>query len=570
MAESMHERAARANLTSGQVIVHALVRLGVGRFYLSPGSRSTPLALAIGELPKENWRVCLDERSAGFQALGWSKASGGPAALVCTSGSAGSHYFPAVIEASESGVPLLVLTADRPPELRHCHAGQTIDQTHLFHRYSRHFLEMPLPEPGEVLFRQVREMCRVAVTRACGPLPGPVQVNCPFREPFFSEREADSALCFPENLLAGLRPVTPSVETVPGDPLPLPERTVILAGPRPGCDSAEDLEALLAFSKRLRLPVLTDGAHPLRHIPEAGETIIVHYDRLVRDAGIWEELAPEAVILWGEPPTSKVLRQRLAAADVTGYHTGFGHPPMNPFKGRILHLGSDLRAALARFGGRPNQAYLTGWAGRDRYFEGRLREELAKPHDLFEADVHRALPEFLPEGTPVVFASSLAIRDAEWFLPRSDRGLRVYSQRGANGIDGTLSMARGIVAASGRPGVLVCGDLSFIHDSNGLLSCAQDACGLLVLVINNGGGGIFDMLPVAGHAASFEDLFLTPQAVDLKVLAAAHGVTSFRVTSGGELREALQELPSRGLKVVEIMVDRKASRALHDRFLKTL
>lgn len=557
--------AGQANRPFGELVIQALQRLGVTHFVLSPGSRSTPLALAVAALGESCSTVCLDERSAAFYALGRIKASGQPAAVVCTSGSAGAQYFPAVIEAREASLPLIVLTADRPPELRQCHHGQTIDQQKLYGSYPVFYAELPVPERDSLLLRQVRELCRRAVECALGVPGGPVHLNCPFREPFFSESANGAA--FDPSLIDGLRPVMrPGADT--GRVAELPERTLILAGPRAFRDPQSELDALLTLAGRRGFPILTDGSNPLRYGQPADAPIVIHHDRIARNEALWQSLAPEAVILWGEPPTSKVLRQRLAALDVPGYQIGSGKPGMNPFHGRIEWGGASATAFLARVGGRRG-GYVDAWTREDALIEAALAAALAQPHALFEGDIHRLLGSCLPEGVPVCFASSLAIRDAEWFMPRRESPLVPFSQRGANGIDGTLSLARGIAAGSGRPACLVTGELAFLHDANGLLGSAADKHGLLVILINNQGGGIFEFLPVAGASTDFERLFATPQQVDFKQLVEAHGGRHQSIDSLDELQWAIEVWNGSGLTVAEIAVDRKASRELHRRFIDT-
>jgi 2-succinyl-5-enolpyruvyl-6-hydroxy-3-cyclohexene-1-carboxylate synthase len=569
MDSSLRQAASQSNLAFGRLIIGALERLGVTHFHLSPGSRSTPLALALAELGGERFTVSLDERSAAFQALGRIKATRRPAAFICTSGTAGAHAYPAVIEASECGLPLLVLTADRPPELRHCHAGQTIDQTRIYGAYARYYAEMPLPETDRLLARQVREICRVLVERAMGAPPGPVQVNCPFREPFFPDSGTPSPFDWESligELLSGLEPVvrpTMSLEVTAS----LPERTIILAGPRPGMEPKSECDAIRRFAIRYRIPVLADGASPLRQVRDPDFPVIIHYDRMARDECIWKDLRPECVLLWGEPPTSKVLRQRLMETDIRGYLAGSGNPVMNPVHGGITYAGESMAGLLDGLTAPGREAYLTAWAGRDRYFELFLREAMSTPHDLFEGDLHRDLLPRLPEGLPLVMASSMAVRDADWFLPKWGPDLLPFSQRGANGIDGTVSMARGIAAGTGKPAVLVIGDLAFLHDSNGLLGASGDRQGLLVLMVDNGGGGIFEFLPVAERSPAFRDLFLTPQEVDFRALVEAHGGRYTEVSSVDQALTVLDRWDRTGVTVVRIRIDRTASIRLHRRFL---
>ncbi|MEX0331781.1 MAG: 2-succinyl-5-enolpyruvyl-6-hydroxy-3-cyclohexene-1-carboxylic-acid synthase [Puniceicoccaceae bacterium] len=565
MPSETESTAGRANRSYGELVIGALRALGAGHFVLSPGSRSTPLALALAKLPAESVTVCIDERSAAFYALGRIKATREPAVLICTSGTAGAHYYPALIEARESGMPLVVLTADRPPELRHCHAGQTIDQLKLFGNYPVFQAELPLPEADPLLFRQVRELCRRAMESAVGAPRGPVHLNCPFREPFQPSPEEEPFELDP-GLLSDLSPVR-RTHASPGQRPELPERTLILAGPRPWLDEASEWESLLDLSWSRGFPILVDAANPLRYHSGECPHLIIHYDRIVRDDTVWEELKPEAVILWGEPPTSKVLRQRLRDMDIRGYIVGEGKRGINPLHGKIEWAGKNVAAFVERTRGDKGH-YGEPWATRDREMEEHLLQVMAAPHDLFEGDIHRKLGEILPEAAPIIYSSSLAVRDAEWFMPRRRAALHPFSQRGANGIDGMLSLSRGIAAGMGQPTWLVTGDLAFLHDTNGLLESGKDDPGLFVILINNGGGGIFEFLPIAKEEAVFESYFATPQSVDFGQLIAAYGGQHSICRDINELDSAIRGWNGKGLRVLEVPVERKVSRDLHRAFLK--
>lgn len=564
MAREMITAASRANLTFGELVVKSLQAFGVEHFVVSPGSRSTPLAMAVAGLGEAHGSVWLDERSASFYALGRVKASRRPVAFICTSGTAGAHAYPAVIEARESGLPFLVLTADRPPELRHGHAGQTIDQSKLYGTTALFQAELPLPEPDPFLGRQVREICRRAVEASLGLPHGPVHLNCPYREPFFPAAP-HGAYVFEEDLLEGLRPIEAFGQGA-GTSVDLPGRTLILAGPRPWRDPEADLEALASLARRGGWPILADGSNPFRYRQPTGVRVIRHADRLARDEAAWQDLQPEALVLWGEPPTSKVLRQQLSRLDLPGYLIGPGKPGINPVYSRITWAGPSVAGFAERVRAQGSD-YAARWAQADALLEARLVEALQAPHALFEGDVHRLLGAILPAGAPVFFASSLAIRDADWFMPAGNALLDPYSQRGANGIDGTLSLVRGLAAASGRPAFLVSGDLAFLHDSNGLLGSAGDDPGTFVVLLNNEGGGIFQFLPVAEESAAFERWFATPQSVDFSRLIGAHGGGYGLVDSLGDLRRAVEEWDGRGLRVAEVRIDRAVSRDLHRRFL---
>ncbi|NBD37371.1 MAG: 2-succinyl-5-enolpyruvyl-6-hydroxy-3-cyclohexene-1-carboxylic-acid synthase, partial [Verrucomicrobia bacterium] len=415
--ETARARAGAANVAFGETVVRSLLAFGVGHFLVSPGSRSTPLVLAIAKLAPSRRTVLLDERSAAFHALGRIKAGRRPVAVVCTSGTAAAEFYPAVIEAREAGLPLVVLTADRPPELRHCQAGQTIDQLKLYGTYPLFHAELPLPEPEPLLLRQTRELCRRAVESALQAVPGPVHLNCPFREPFFPPEEA------------AVMP-TPAVEEAPvawvrtvPPPARLPARTLLLAGPLPWDAGAEEAEALARFSTENGLPLLADAANPLRHAEEEIPYLISGYDAVARSEALRESLRPEALVVWGSFPTSKALRQWLAERDLPLWQAGPGVPGANPVHGQLQYAGNDPAAFLAS-ASVVKSTYGSDWSPLEETFRRQRTEAFAANGPIFEGDVFRRLPDLLAPGTPVLFANSLAIRDAEWFLPANGRRLR--------------------------------------------------------------------------------------------------------------------------------------------------
>ena len=290
---------------------------------------------------------------------------------------------------------------------------------------------------------------------------------------------------------------------------------------------------------------------------------------MVRDDSFWEAMKPDAVILWGEPPTSKVLRQRLADLDIRGYLVGNNKRGINPIHGRIEWAGKSVAAFVERTRGGKGH-YGEHWARMDRLVEESLSQAMQVPHDLFEGDIHRLLGRCLPADAPIIYASSLAIRDAEWFMPRRRSPLHPFSLRGANGIDGMLSLSRGIAAGMDCPAWSVMGDLAFLHDSNGLLGCGRDDPGLFVILLNNNGGGIFEFLPVAERAETFEKLFSTPQTVDFRQLVEAHGGTYSLGRTLDDVEAGMQNWDHKGLHVMEIRIDRKTSRRLHREFIKPI
>jgi 2-succinyl-5-enolpyruvyl-6-hydroxy-3-cyclohexene-1-carboxylate synthase len=555
MDTAMCNEASQANPAFGALIIEVLRACGVSHFVVSPGSRSTPLTVAAAESGLIT--VIPDERSAAFYALGRIKVSRRPVAFICTSGSAPAHALPAVIEAAETALPLIILSADRPPELQHCHAGQTIDQVKLFGEYVRFFAQLPMPQCSDLLARQVREICSRALEAALGFPAGPIHLNCPFREPFFHQGTSWK----PKVSIERIAPIQPvcalrmRLDT-------LPSKTLLLAGPRAGRENPSEWAAIAKFAQRTQLPVLADGCNPFRHADLPDCNVIAHYDRMVRNPALWNDLVPEAVVQWGEPPTSKILRQQLQGLDLPVYHVGSGKPGMNPLHGQYTWLGDDVHACLGDAQVDATQ-FGEDWARADALTENALQQFRSNEVSFYEGDVHRILGMELIGSYPVIFANSLTIRGAEWFLPKGESGWEPFSQRGANGIDGTVSLARGIVEAAGQAGVLIVGDLALLHDSNGLLDAMRTQEGLLIIAINNQGGGIFELLPAARQVGAFETLFATPQSVDLEALAKVHGMDYFRAEDADSLRSGLSKWKRTGLTLLEVCIDRKISANLH-------
>lgn len=564
--------AAAANRVAGQVLVASLEAMGVCGYVVSPGSRSTPLVMALAaQVAAARVLVKLDERSAGFAALGWAKATGRPAVLVCTSGTAAANYLPAVIEAKESAVPLVVMTADRPPRLRYCHAGQTIDQLKLYGSAAVWFAELPTPHAGQpmpvrALREAVRTACECAVQHG-----GAAHLNVPFDEPLWDAEAAGLDAAALAALVAGLAATAPQVPPIEIDNWLAGRQRILMLGGAVGCALAEThVQALARLAEARGWPVLADAVSPLRYV--ACRTRITAYEWIARSDAAWAALAPEAVICVGEPPVSKALRARLAALDVpllqlAALATGF-----NPLQGRVTTVRGaavlgDGAANLAQqaAGSAAAQDYMAQWQAADtRALAARATVWDAQAAHCFEGDHWRALGAHLRAQSgaarrPLFIANSLALRDAEWFMGDGGAGHWPYSLRGANGIDGTLSVLAGIARGSGQPCYAVCGDLAFLHDSAGLADwngCASASVGLCVVCFDNGGGGIFSLLPIArADAAAFERYFRTPQAVDIAALVAAYGGKYQRVCEPAALAAALDAWDGMGLTVLHVPIE---------------
>ncbi len=545
------------------------MRLGIETVVVSPGSRSTPLTIAAARNPKLEALPVLDERSAGFYALGIAKRTRKPVALVCTSGSAAANYFPAVVEASMSGTPLLILTADRPPELRECSSGQTIDQFKIFGDYARACYEMALPEVTADLLAYLRQTLVHAVDRALNDHPGPVQLNFPFRDPL-APIEGATAVVEPAVLEAAATVTTrpceavaigASLDAVAIERLASHQHGVIVVGymnPREGDESFAD--AVTMLSQKLGWPVFCDVINPLRGHAFENPALVAHYDAFLRDEQKHGALPPSAILQIGTLPTSKVLRAWLKGLDAVSFllsdrpvNTDPLHRVATVLRGSVHTLAELL----------PHQRVDANWTAQWMALENqtaqRLESSLFQIKELFEGKVAWLLSNHLAVGTPVFLASSMSVRYAEYFWSAGNRACPIFANRGANGIDDTLGTALG-VAHGGRPAVLLTGELAFLHDSNALLTASKLKGSLTVVLINNHGGGIFEHLPVAAMESTFEDYFATPQQVDFAKLCQAHAVEHQLITDWDSFTETIAALPDSGLRVLEVRTDRKADR----------
>ncbi|MEM1311628.1 MAG: 2-succinyl-5-enolpyruvyl-6-hydroxy-3-cyclohexene-1-carboxylic-acid synthase [Cyanobacteria bacterium P01_H01_bin.153] len=573
------------NTVWASVLVETLARLGLTTAVISPGSRSTPLTVALAAHPQIQAVPILDERSAGFFALGVAKASDRPVVLVCTSGTAGANYFPAVIEAYESEVPLLLLTADRPPELRDCASGQTIDQQKLFGQFVRGYRELSLPEPTLPQLRYLRQAIAHAWHQSQYPIAGPVQLNCPFRDPLAPLMADNTAVV--ETLATRLAPdffdhlhSHASMGTKPGVTGLLPnqlgtsERGLIVAGPQSSLSPAADAaycKAIAALSQALGWPVLAEGLSPLRNHATCNPYLVTTYDLLLRHPPHADLLRPEQVIQLGPLPTSKVLRQWLAEVDPLRWIVNLSDRHRDPLHGHSVPLPISLAALAAQLPqhNRQPSAYCQAWCQREAIARQRLTAKLTALAPLFEGKVSWQLPHLLPLQTPLMIANSMPVRDVEWFWPPSDRGIRPYFSRGANGIDGTLSTALGIAHHHGRA-VLLTGDLALLHDSNGFLNAQQRPGHLTIVLVNNQGGGIFASLPIAQFEPPFEEFFATPQRVDFALLAATHQIYYEQIKTWEMLAGRLQKLPDQGIRLLELRCDRQFDAQLRATLLSAI
>ncbi len=563
----MHDNATPQQILTAwaATLIDELVRGGADRFVISPGSRSTPLALAIARHPAARIWMHYDERSAGFFALGMARARRAPVTLVCTSGTAAANYLPSVIEAGLSHTPLLLLTADRPHELRDNGAPQAIDQIGIFGRNTRWFSDLPEPLDDPAALDHLRSVAARALAAAVGSPPGPVHLNCPFREPLVPDRRMLADYYRQERpaaarVVAGRRTLPAAVLDRLADQLAAGRRSLILCGP--GCpdDLAEPLTRLAA---RLGAPILADPLSGLRCGPHDRSMTLTAYDAFLRDERFAARYAPDLALRFGAVPTSKpalLFLQRHAAARqiVIDGDAGWRDPANRAVE--LIHADpAELcRALEARLGGAsPDSRWAQSWLNAERAAHRAITALFAEQAELSEPAVFADLAATLPDGATLVVGNSMPIRDCDTFFPGCPRSLTIAGNRGANGIDGLVSTALGMAAAGTGPLTLVLGDLSLYHDSNGLLAAKLHRLNATIVLINNDGGGIFSFLPQASEQDSFELLFGTPHGLDFRPLADFYGADFIRVTDRAAFRAALQTaLGGKGLRIIEVRTDR--------------
>jgi 2-succinyl-5-enolpyruvyl-6-hydroxy-3-cyclohexene-1-carboxylate synthase len=570
--------------TFAATLVDEWVRGGVAHAVVCPGSRSTPMALAVADHPAVSVHVHHDERSAGFLALGIGLVTGRPAIVVVTSGTAAAELHPAVVEAHQAGVPLLACTTDRPPELRDVGGPQVIDQVHLYGRAVRWFADPGVPEEGGA--PRWRALAARALAEATGDHPGPVQLNLPFREPLVGRAGP----------LPPPRP-GPSVlgaEVVAQQPLPPPEparpwtalapsraevgidlralagrRGVIVAG---SWTPAGDGEAVHRVAARLGWPVLAEPRSPAwRPAP----TLVAHLDGVLRSPQAAERLRPEVIVRLGPPPASRVVTEWLAGSGAEEIVVA-GRSWSDPAGTATIVSRADPADAVASWAAAlesdpalppPPDGWLPAWRSAATAAAATL-DDLLGPSDsggLSEPGVARGVVGAVPGGGMVVVSSSMPVRDVERYaVPRGD--VRIVANRGANGIDGVVSTAVGVAVGTRAPTALLIGDIAFLHDSNGLLGAPARGVDLVCVVVDNDGGGIFSFLPQAAGLPGprFEQLFGTPHGLDLVAVARALGADA-RAVDGDLAGAVTAAFEKGGVHVLVVRTDRDANVDVHRR-----
>ena len=560
-----------------RAVVEELVRGGVRAAVICPGSRSTPMALALQAEPRIRTWIHLDERAGAFFALGMARATGRPAAILATSGTAVVEFAPAVVEARYGRVPLVLLTADRPPELQGIGAPQTIDQVELYGRAAKFYAELPVPDASPDSEAETRSTVARAVDVAAAAPAGPVQLNLPYREPLLPQGRLRSAEEAEETELAGRHPDPVSVD--PGSLESLVHavrasaRPLIVCGPldRPGL-----APAVADLSLTLGAPVVADVLANIRNGPGTRGHVVAHHDALLRIAHVVQARQPDLVLRFGGTPTSKALAQALERWSAPQRLVDDGGGWNRPDGPSITRVDADpvayaaAAATIVAGESSADPAWREAWLAADRAAAAALDEWFSRLDEPFEGAVARALTSAVPAGTLVLAGSSMPVRDVDAFLPASARELRVIGNRGANGIDGLLSTTLGAAAVQDRPVVGVVGDIAFLHDLTALAAGTRLRLDATVVLVDNDGGGIFSFLPQGsaerpelGLPADYETLFGTPHGLDLGPVVTALGARHQPVDQA-TLAASLEAAVGRsGIDVLHLRTERTRNVELH-------
>ncbi|MEK0186288.1 2-succinyl-5-enolpyruvyl-6-hydroxy-3-cyclohexene-1-carboxylic-acid synthase [Microcoleus anatoxicus] len=694
------------NTLWSSILAETLQRLGLTTAVICPGSRSAPLTIAFAQNHNIESIPVLDERSASFFALGIAKKSGLPVALICTSGTAAANFYPAIIEARESRIPLLIFTADRPPELRDCHAGQAIDQVKIYGNYPNWQAELAMPATSLGMLGYLRQTIAYACERTQFPTPGPVHLNIPFRDPLVPVSdiavEALETQFDIEDFFAGLEPIViGETSTPPSPPLlrggvgrgsgiepshpllkggvgrgsgiepshpllkggvgrgsgiepshpllkggvgsgiepsppllkggvgsgiePSPpllkggvgsgiepshpllkggvgsaieqwqkcSRGIIIAGVAQPQFPEQYCRAIAQISQSLNWPVLAEGLSPLRNYAQLNPHLISTYDLILRNGEIADKLTPEIAIQIGDLPTSKELRNWLDKTQPKRYIIHPSHHNFDPLHGRTIHLRispENLATVVSPqvppltntqstqvppltntqstqvpplgkggLGGvltSESNEYLQLWNNTETKVRQAIDQKISAIQNIIEPKVSWLLSQILPAGTPIFIANSMPVRDVEFFWQPNNLKIQPFFNRGANGIDGTLSTALGI-AHRNQSCIMLTGDLALLHDTNGFLIKNKLVGHLTIILINNNGGGIFEMLPVAKFDPPFEEFFATPQDINFAKLCATYGVEHEIIDDWEVFQAKLSFLPNRGIRVLELATNRR-------------
>jgi 2-succinyl-5-enolpyruvyl-6-hydroxy-3-cyclohexene-1-carboxylate synthase len=554
-------------------IVSELIFTGVTDVVVSPGSRSTPMAMIMAEHPELKVHIHVDERSAAFFALGIAKALNKPVAILCTSGTAAANYFPAIVEARYARVPLIVLTADRPHELREVGAPQAIDQIHLYGSHVKWFSEMALPEKSDEIIRYARTVCARAVAIATSAPSGPVHLNFPFREPLipkldddlFQLQERPNGFVKVQN---GDLIIADEQFKAIAERLSQTNKGIIVCG---NIVDHEFAEAVTRLAESLKFPIIADPLSQLRSGKHSLENIIDTYDTFLRNEDAKAFLKPDVILRFGAVPTSKALTIYLKENGNTEQYVidgGGSWRDPSSLSTNMIFCNESLfcKKIFSITAEKSSDQFLTEWKKVNEL----TKENMTSLRDITELSEGRLfyqLAEMLPDEATLFVGNSMPIRDLDSFFLNNNKAIKVMANRGANGIDGTVSTALGAALYSSKSLYLVLGDLTFFHDLNGLIAAKLYNIDINIILVNNNGGGIFSFLPQSEHPKHFELLFGTPLGIEFE-----HAVKMFngkftKIKNWDHLEsEMMKETSSAGINVYELVTNRDINRDQHREF----
>lgn len=596
-------------------LVDEFYQLGVRHAVFSPGSRSTTMAMLFTEYEGFETYMNIDERSASFMALGIAKAHKEPTVLVCTSGSAVAHYLPAILEAQYSGVPLIVLSADRPYTLLHTGAPQTVDQQKIFGTAVNYYEELSVPQ-DEHYYTYPRQVARKAYMKAIDTKKGPVHINIPLFEPLvpeldrkhfeagrspykvfkpnygdvFSYQNRSNNTSNPSNVSKASN-VSYTKNTTDNNSNPLLvqyKKVLILAGPQ---IDVNEVESIHSFAENLQAPILADPLSNVRrwHKTDAiddnhefninrsndtdmtqkkqfSDVVISTYDAFLADKELWPVLKPDCVIQFGQMVVSKRVQQMVASWDNVEYiEINPTMDSMNPTGKTTIHMQASIDMFTHLYAvKKESNAYLNSWQRLEVAGKAQLSTAIEEP-SCFEGRTIRELQQHIPDNSQLLVANSMTVRDFDYFWFSGESDAVLYGNRGVNGIDGTVSTALGL-ATNHQPTYLVTGDLSLFHDLNGLAVAKTHNLNLTIILHNNDGGGIFEYLPQKG-TKHFDYLFSTSQGLDYSGAAKLYGCGHTKISSPDELSHVLAKVSTEsGVHIIEIPTDREYSRQLHRKY----
>jgi 2-succinyl-5-enolpyruvyl-6-hydroxy-3-cyclohexene-1-carboxylate synthase len=563
-----------------------LSEIGVKYACISPGSRNTPLTLAFANNKKIKSYVHIDERSCAFFALGMAKASGTPVVIVCTSGTAAAELYPAIIEAYQQRVPLIVCTADRPPELLDCGANQTINQDNLYKNHIRWFFDVGLPEPITRRIKHIKAVAGRAVFESCIRSRGPVHLNFPFRKPFepesYTDEISDDLKKLADTVLTDKQEFFKQEEKNILTEKWFPEifshikkkrKGLIIAGP----ENYNPLfaEACQKLSVKLGYPVMADGASQLRFGGHDKQNIISNFEGFLRSKHFADKYKPDIILHFGRTITSKALDEYLEKCNAVRFminEYGDWFDPSNKAAASFpcrayLFCQKMLEMAESRKLPPPDSKWVNKFVKADEIARSIKRKIIHKAKFPAESRIVEEIMSIIPGNTHLMISNSMPVRDFDYFASKTSTKVTIYNNRGASGIDGITSTALGIAAVNNQPTVLITGDLAFYYDLNGLLAASKYALPLVVVLINNNGGGIFEVLPVSDYGKIFKDYFIAPHNLDFSQFVKAYNGAYYAVKSWEHFRKSFKSaIDRKKFAVIEIKTDAVKSLALRKKF----